>query len=622
MHVTLRSYARLASLVFLCCTLLLSGTQPIANAADAPLFPAMHPDDETFARWMQAYNATPKAYATPTIMAAPAAGGSTDLLPHLSYVPSERNQGACGNCWAWAGTGCLEIALDQQTGIHDRLSVQYINSCQSEIIGKPCCEGGWLASDFVPFYKAAGICIPWSNQNAHWHDVASCGDNRCSSISTEPNYTITNIGAVTIPTHTSEGVPNRTAAIANIKSALDSGQAVWFAFFVPTSTAWSQFESFWLNQGEGAACVLDSICSGTWRWGGHAVLCVGYNDQDPHNRYWVMLNSWGTTTERPNGLFRVNMDMDYNATCGGYAFYWQALDVSFRIVLPAASIWTAAATDVAAAGARLNGTLLDDAGSPRECRFVYGPRSGGAYQHATEWQHRLQSGHSFHADVTDLSPGTVYHFAAEARNGAAMDRGGEEVFLTKPLPPASFSAYATGQTSASITWALGAGASRTIIRGKQGSIPTGPEDGYLVYDGTGTSAMHTGLEPGTAYFYRAWSITHDAVLGSVQSDASSEGCARTIGSGVWMVGDVTLDAHVSVADAVAIMQFTIGSRELSGDQLRAGDTTGDGRVSVADAVHIMQFTIDPDGAFGILAKPLWRTPVHDGMLDPLKPCST
>ena len=65
--------------------------------------------------------------------------------------------------------------------------------------------------------------------------------------------------------------------------------------------------------------------------GGHAVLCVGYDDTDPNNRYWIMLNSWGTTTGRPAGLFRVNMDMNYDCAYAdiGYAFYWMTLDMSY-----------------------------------------------------------------------------------------------------------------------------------------------------------------------------------------------------------------------------------------------------------------------------------------------------
>ena len=45
-----------------------------------------------------------------------------------------------------------------------------------------------------------------------------------------------------------------------------------------------------------------------------------------------MLNSWGTTTGRPAGLFRVNMDMNYDCsyTDLGYAFSWMTLDMSYQ----------------------------------------------------------------------------------------------------------------------------------------------------------------------------------------------------------------------------------------------------------------------------------------------------
>jgi hypothetical protein len=58
---------------------------------------------------------------------------------------------------------------------------------------------------------------------------------------------------------------------------------------------------------------------------------VGYDDTDPNNRYWIMLNSWGTTTGRPAGLFRMNMDMNYDCAYPniGYAFYWMTLDMSY-----------------------------------------------------------------------------------------------------------------------------------------------------------------------------------------------------------------------------------------------------------------------------------------------------
>ena len=45
-----------------------------------------------------------------------------------------------------------------------------------------------------------------------------------------------------------------------------------------------------------------------------------------------MLNSWGTTKARPDGLFMVSMDMNYscNYTGLGYAYYWMTLDAQFE----------------------------------------------------------------------------------------------------------------------------------------------------------------------------------------------------------------------------------------------------------------------------------------------------
>ena len=37
-------------------------------------------------------------------------------MDHLQSTTGERDQGSCANCFAWAGTGVMEIALDVQTG--------------------------------------------------------------------------------------------------------------------------------------------------------------------------------------------------------------------------------------------------------------------------------------------------------------------------------------------------------------------------------------------------------------------------------------------------------------------------------------------------------------------------
>jgi hypothetical protein len=162
---------------------------------------------------------------------------SVNLLPRLPYTPSERDQQHCGDCWQWAGTGVMEIAHDVQNGIHDRLSVQFINSC---ITAKHCCDGGWLG-DIATFYATKGYAIPWSNTNARFSSTdGTCNTAPCATIATTPKYPITRISQVSVTTH---GV-GQAQAIANIKSVLNANQAVWFAFFLRQGSDWTAFSRF------------------------------------------------------------------------------------------------------------------------------------------------------------------------------------------------------------------------------------------------------------------------------------------------------------------------------------------------------------------------------------------
>src|SRR5207248_9160065 len=122
-----------------------------------PFYPLMRFTPEQMAGASKQYFSSPLAPAAASL--SPAFPVSFSLLPFLRYVPAERDQGFCGNCWAWAGTGIMEIAHNVQNGISDRLSVQFINSC-SPFNG--CCEGGSLPN-LADFYIIRGLAIPWSN---------------------------------------------------------------------------------------------------------------------------------------------------------------------------------------------------------------------------------------------------------------------------------------------------------------------------------------------------------------------------------------------------------------------------------------------------------------------------
>ncbi len=206
-----------------------------ARSDEPTLHPLMHPDQATLDQWVSRYQATPQISVSPRLAAS--LPSSVDLTSHLAWDSSnmsQRDQGYCGNCWVWSGTSVLEVALDVQNGIKDRLSEQFLNSCGSGSSGYACC-GGWLY-DLVDFYADKDFAVPWSNTGASWQDYyrqcsAGSSTQPCSGIATSPKYAISAISLSTIST---QGVADSTA-IRNIKSVLSQGKAVWFAFFMPTA---------------------------------------------------------------------------------------------------------------------------------------------------------------------------------------------------------------------------------------------------------------------------------------------------------------------------------------------------------------------------------------------------
>jgi len=279
-------------------------------------YPLMHPGKTQLDAEKSEYMMLEKYTAPIKPMSLMADGDSVitskSLLSYLSYIPAERDQGYCGDCWVWASTGALEVEHTVKTGVNERLSVQYFNSKYNNGVGSnwACCGGN--IGTFTSWYNSDRTPIPWSNTNAEFGDDETfCGNYATSipisSITTDPHYTLNTISSSAVATNGS-GIDQSTA-IANIKSAIDNNKAVYYGFTYGDS-GWDDFMyTFWAVQDESA--IFDPTPHiGEETAGGHGVLIVGYNMTD---RYWLALNSWGTTSGRPNGLFRVKMDIDYNS---------------------------------------------------------------------------------------------------------------------------------------------------------------------------------------------------------------------------------------------------------------------------------------------------------------------
>ena len=115
-----------------------------------------------------------------------------------------------------------------------------------------------------------------------------------------------------VPTHFDEGAMDNQTAISNIKGVLHSNKAVIFNYALDD---WAPFMEFWNSEPEEAIWIprRGSSYSDGPDNGAHTVLCLGYNDTDPNNRYWILLNSWGAPNNRSHGLFLLSMDLNYSS---------------------------------------------------------------------------------------------------------------------------------------------------------------------------------------------------------------------------------------------------------------------------------------------------------------------
>ena len=125
-------------------------------------------------------------------VSAPSAGGTTTAsLPATldwrnnggNFVTGVRDQGNCGDCWAFGSTAALEsktLITANTPGVDLDLSEQIVNSCDTADNSGDGCNGGYLVTNFFvntgvplescdPYTATDGNCL---NACANWQQSA------------------------------------------------------------------------------------------------------------------------------------------------------------------------------------------------------------------------------------------------------------------------------------------------------------------------------------------------------------------------------------------------------------------------------------------------------------------
>ncbi len=175
-----------------------------------------------------------------------------------------RNQGSCGSCWAFGTVGPLECNILINDGVEKDLSEQWLLSCNRDGWG---CDGGWWAHDYHQWKTD-----PCGDTGAVLeNDFPYVGYKAPCNCPYPHEYLIDNWAFI----GSEHGVPSVDA----IKQAIYEYGPVSAA--VRVNSAFQSYNGGVFNNHDGGQV-------------NHAVVLVGWDDNQGTDGVWFLRNSWGT----------------------------------------------------------------------------------------------------------------------------------------------------------------------------------------------------------------------------------------------------------------------------------------------------------------------------------------
>jgi len=181
-------------------------------------------------------------------------------------LPSVKNQGNCGSCWAFGTIASVECNIKIKDGEEVDLSEQWLVSCNQDGYG---CSGGWWCHDY---FKENGKTDPCGDSGAVLEEdfPYSATDEPCDCPYPH-EYFIEDWAYV--------GDPNGVAEVDEIKQAIYDYGVVSVAVCVNDA-----FRDYDGGVFSGPTCTSMN----------HAVALVGWDDNQGTEGVWFLRNSWGS----------------------------------------------------------------------------------------------------------------------------------------------------------------------------------------------------------------------------------------------------------------------------------------------------------------------------------------
>jgi hypothetical protein len=189
----------------------------------------------------------------------------------LGYVTPVKNQGQCGDCWAFAATGCMEGAYYKATKNLTSFSEEQLVDCVGTQ-SQGC--GGGIETDAYRYAQRNGgmdteSCYPYTSGNARY---GRCTASSCKTVPFSLSY---------------QAVPSGDA---NLLAALKAYSPVDCGIGVSNTNMLFQLYVSGIISSTSYCLPSYYIAAGELN---HAVILVGYNG-GATTPYWIFKNSWGT----------------------------------------------------------------------------------------------------------------------------------------------------------------------------------------------------------------------------------------------------------------------------------------------------------------------------------------